>query len=44
MESVEKYAKEFMEFKEKFNAIGFELIGSKYNKKCTFYLVKEKKD
>lgn len=43
MEVVELYAKEFMEFKKRFEIIGFDLIGSKYNSSETFYMVVEKK-
>ena len=38
----ELYAKEFMEMKERFAAIGFELVGTKSDSgKVEFYLVKE---
>ena len=43
MEAVEIYAKEFMEFKKRFDSIGFDLIGSKTNSGVIFYTVKERK-
>ena len=44
MESIELYAKDFIESKEKLNAIGFELVGTKSISKENkiLYLVKKK--
>lgn len=42
MEALELYAKEWMEVKEKFAAIGFELIGTKSETEHMLYFVKEK--
>ena len=38
----ENIALEFLEYKEKFNGMGFELIGTKDINEKTIYLVKEK--
>ena len=43
MEAVELYNKEFMDFKKRFETIGFDLVGLKYNSNATFYVVQEKK-
>ena len=40
---MELFAKEFMEFKERFEAIGFELVGSKTNSGVIYYIAKERK-
>ena len=42
MEALELYAKEFMEMKEKFAAIGFELVATKKETEHMLYFVKEK--
>lgn len=43
MATVKEYAKEFMEFRERFNSIGFDLVGSRTNSGVKFYTVKERK-
>ena len=42
MTVVESYAKEFMEFKKRFETMGFDLIGTKTDSGVKFYTVKEK--
>ena len=43
MDSERKFAKEFLAAKEKFDKIGFEVIGTKDVHKKPIYFVKEKK-
>ena len=43
MEAVKVYAKEFMEFKKRFELIGFDLVGSRTNSGVIYYTVKERK-
>lgn len=43
MAVVENYAREFMEFKERFSLAGFELIGTRTESGVIFYTVKERK-
>ena len=43
MESLELFAKEFLETKEKFNSMGYELIGTNEgSNKVTYFTVKKK--
>ena len=42
MEALESYAKDWMETKRKFAAIGFELVGTKSETEHMLYFVKEK--
>jgi len=43
MNSERKYAKEFLAIKDKFDKIGFEIIGTKDINTVPIYCVKEKK-
>lgn len=44
MESLELFAKEFLETKEKFNSMGYELIGTKVGPNETKYFTVKKKE
>lgn len=44
MESLELFAKEFLETKEKFDTMGFELIGTKMGPNETKYFTVRKKE
>jgi len=42
LKAAEKFAKEFIEIKEFFSKVGFEVLGTKINSDETIYFIKKK--